>query len=386
VSTRGLARSEASPDVPHVDPVTHTLTGAALSRAGLNRATPLATATLVLAANVPDIDIVVSVSGSYAALAHRRGVTHGPIALLLLPLLVTGLVLAYDRWWRRRRQADRPAARPRPVLVLAFLGTLTHPVLDWMNTYGIRLLMPFTDRWFYGDALFIIDPWVWLLLAAPLVGVYGSTRRGRILWLMLGGLATVLIMAAPQVPLAAQVLWLAAVAALVLAVMRLRLLERTPTERAARVALAAVVVYIGGMVGLDRAARAETRRAAEAAGMDVQRLMVAPAPANPLAADIVVETASHYQLGRFDWTARPRVRFDGAIPLGERTAAVFQTLQLQEVRDFLRWSRFPFVEVTETPTGQRVRFGDARYPGGMRGGLSGIVVDIERDMPARLVP
>src|ERR1043165_1620564 len=40
-----------------MDPLTHTATGLFLSRAGLNRWTPLATPILLLAANAPDIDI-----------------------------------------------------------------------------------------------------------------------------------------------------------------------------------------------------------------------------------------------------------------------------------------------------------------------------------------
>ena len=34
---------------------------------------------------------------------------------------------------------------------------LGQPLLDWLNTYGVRFLMPFDGTWFYGDALFIID-------------------------------------------------------------------------------------------------------------------------------------------------------------------------------------------------------------------------------------
>ena len=39
-----------------MEPVTHLLTGACISRAGLNRTTGLATLTLVLAAEAPDLD------------------------------------------------------------------------------------------------------------------------------------------------------------------------------------------------------------------------------------------------------------------------------------------------------------------------------------------
>ena len=63
--------------------------------------------------------------------------------------------------------AASPGAAPAkagPLFLLALVGTLSHPFLDWLNTYGVRLLMPFSARWFYGDALFIVDPFLWMVL------------------------------------------------------------------------------------------------------------------------------------------------------------------------------------------------------------------------------
>src|SRR4026208_2311305 len=152
-----------------MDPITHTMTGAVMARAGLDRAgkLPLAAPTLMLAANAPDIDIFVMFLGSYAGLAFRRGWTHGPVAMAVLPILLTGLMLAWDRLVRRRgdRGASRAPVAVGPMLLIAFIGVWSHPALDWLNTYGIRLLMPFRGDWFYGDAVFIIDPWLWLLPA-----------------------------------------------------------------------------------------------------------------------------------------------------------------------------------------------------------------------------
>jgi inner membrane protein len=378
-----------------MDPVTHSLTGAVLSRAGLNRATPLATATLVLGANAPDIDGIIMLQGTYAALAARRGLTHGPLALLLLPFVVAGVVLLYDRAWRRRRTPTASASRPLTVLGLAFVGVLTHAPLDWMNTYGIRLLMPFSERWFYGDALFIIDPWIWLLLAAPLVGLAVS-RRGRTAWVLLGIAATLMVLLAPQVPLVARGVWVLAITAIAV---RTAVAWRRPRDHAAadgsgerrgragaavaRVALAGMALYIAGMVAADRLGRRETGRAAAAAGFTVESLMVAPVPANPFAADLVVDSPDEYRLGRLDWLASPRVHWADSIPKGERTPEVLATLQLQQVRDFLRWSRYPYVEQRAVEDGHIVRFGDARYPTGRRGGLSGVVVHVEGSLQAR---
>lgn len=149
-----------------MDNLTHSLVGALFGQMGLKRRTGLAMPTLILAANLPDIDAGCTIYG-LRSLAMRRGLTHGPIALLLLPIVLAALIYGLDRWQARR--GARPRAR-RPVrlgwlLVLSYVGCLSHPALDWLNSYGIRLLEPFSSRWFYGDTLFIIDIWIWAALA-----------------------------------------------------------------------------------------------------------------------------------------------------------------------------------------------------------------------------
>lgn len=155
-----------------MDNLTHSLVGALLSQAGLNKFTGRATATLVIAANLPDIDAFTTFMGT-ESLAIRRGVTHGPIAMLVLPLILWGLVLAYDKW-----RPVKQEVRPWPLLLLAFIGTLSHPALDWLNSYGIRLLEPFSSRWYAADTLFIIDVWLWALLAVTFTLGRLRERRG----------------------------------------------------------------------------------------------------------------------------------------------------------------------------------------------------------------
>ena len=150
-----------------MDNLTHSFAGALLAQMGLKKLSGRATATLVIAANIPDIDAVLSVLGTQS-LALRRGLTHGPIALALLPVLLTGLMLLWNRW----RPAKEPV-RAGPLLLCAIIGTLSHPALDWLNSYGIRLLEPFSSRWYAGDTLFIIDLWIW----ATLIGCWIWSRR-----------------------------------------------------------------------------------------------------------------------------------------------------------------------------------------------------------------
>ena len=162
-----------------MDPVTHTLTGALIGQAGLKRRTGLAMPALIVGANLPDIDVACFLwLDGVEHLAFRRGITHGPIAWVLLPLLLAGALWWFDRWQARR--GKRPEGR-LPVHFgwlygLSFLACLTHPALDWLNVYGIRLLEPFSSRWFYGDVLFIIDVWLWLGLG---FATWFSMRREK---------------------------------------------------------------------------------------------------------------------------------------------------------------------------------------------------------------
>lgn len=161
-----------------MDPVAHALVGGSLAESGLKQRTALGTATLLIAATVPDIDVLAYFDGPYTALWFRRGVTHGVLAWLVFPLLITGVMVAWDRVVRRRggRVPARPVL-PSQIFVLGLIGFATHMVLDLLNTYGIRLLAPFSNTWFYGDTLFIADLWVWAVLGIGIVLGWWRDRK-----------------------------------------------------------------------------------------------------------------------------------------------------------------------------------------------------------------
>jgi inner membrane protein len=143
-----------------VDNLTHTLTGLALSRAGLNRFYGRAALVLMLAANAPDMDVAWSFRGTIGYLEHHRGITHS-IPLLpvvaLLPVLITCAVGRTMRGWKA-------------AWVLSMIGVASHLLLDSTNAYGIRLLLPFSARWFELDLNNIFDFWFWGILLLAWLG------------------------------------------------------------------------------------------------------------------------------------------------------------------------------------------------------------------------
>lgn len=394
-STEGWGRDRArDPGVAAaVDPVTHSLAGASLSAAGLRRATPLATATLVLGANAPDVDILAQLWGPWTALAWRRGLTHGIPALLLLPLLVTGVILAWDRWvrraeWRRGRslpagepRGPLPPARPTSVLGLAALGVWTHSPLDWINNYGMRWFLPFDGRWSYGDAVFILDPWLWLLLGGAVFVHHSRTRWSSAAWGLLAGAMTLLVLLAPGIPTLSRVLWLLGVAGwIAIRLWRPPDPDSPGGRRVARTSLALAALYLLAMVGQDGMQQRVVLAAAEREGLDVEEVMVAPVPANPFAGQVIAVTSGAYHPGELHWLRRPVVRFHD-LPLprpSDSDPRIVAALEDRDVQAYLVWSRFPLFQMEEEGEVWRVRLLDARYIGRGDGALSGPTLTVPK--------
>jgi inner membrane protein len=284
------------------------LSGAAFGEAGLKRRTRFGNATLMIAANLPDLDVLVFAT-DMPSVAFRRGWTHGLIAQALLPIALTAVMMAIGRAFPARGGAT--PLRARWLLVLGYVGVLSHVGLDLLNPYGLRILAPFDWRWFYGDTLFIIDPWLWLALG---VGIWLARRRGA---------------PAP-----------------------------------ARHALLISAVYIVVMVFAARAAREIVIDAwRDARGREPAALMVGPLPVTPFERQVVVDAGAYYETGTFQWLPT-RVTFDAAVvPKNDSDPRVACAREAPHIRGFLVWSRFPFWTLEPAPEGTRVTVGDMRFAG-----------------------
>ena len=291
-----------------MDPLCHTLVGAAFGEAGLKRRTRFGSATLMIAANLPDLDVLVFTT-DVPSVAFRRGWTHGTIGQVLLPVALTAAVWVVSRM--RPARDDRTPLHARSLLLLSYVGVLSHVGLDLLNTYGVRLLMPFDGRWLYGDAVFIIDPWLWVALGA---GVWLARRRD-----------------APA---------------------------------AARRALVVAAIYIAAMSVTARLARdvvLDEWRAGR--GVEPLSVMVGPSPVTPLRRQIIVDAGTHYETGTLDWFPA-RVTFDSdRVPKNDRDPRLAQAREATQIRGFLVWSRFPFWTLEAVPGGTRVTVSDMRFVG-----------------------
>jgi len=148
------------------------LTGACMSRAGLNRKTGLATATLVLAAEASDLDVFYGVRGPVAVLQHHRGWTHSFVAVPVMAGLAVLVVWAWNRLLRKQRLDSNPPVRWGVLYAIALLGPLSHILLDYTTAYGIRMFEPFSYKWYEWDIVSIIEPFMLGVLILGLVLPY----------------------------------------------------------------------------------------------------------------------------------------------------------------------------------------------------------------------
>ena len=265
------------------------------------------------------MDALAYLNGPAADLEWRRGWTHGILALAVLPFLLAGSLLLLSRiksLWQRD-ESTRPVY-PGQLLLLSAIAILTHPILDTLNTYGVRWLMPFSGTWYYGDTLFIVDPWLWVTLG---LGMFYSRRRDQA--------------------------------------------RRPAPDNPARVAIAMVVGYVVLMAGSGAAAREIIRHDLESIfGVPVQQAMAAPMMVNPLVRRFVVEQGEEYRVGRFSWLTDPHV--SPAMETFEKGTAshpaVLAAAETTVGRRFLSWARFPTFTVDMLGPGQYlVHLVDLRY-------------------------
>jgi inner membrane protein len=260
----------------YLDNLTHSLVGATLAELALPAGAPRTMRRTffvagVVAANLPDADLVYTwiTPPPLGSLLHHRGHTHTVVGLVLLGLAMVAVCLLPIV-----RDAIRPVRRRLWALIAVALAS--HLVLDSWNSYGVHPFWPVSSRWFYGDAVFILEPWLWMLLG--IVAVMNTANRGgrAFLGAALAGLVAfgTYVGVIPVVATTALV-----AAALVLAF----ILDRSSPRARAATSLALSAAFVAALFAAREVARGATLAALEpperARVVDV---VLSPHAANPL--------------------------------------------------------------------------------------------------------
>jgi inner membrane protein len=363
-----------------MDNLTHSLVGLTAAKAGLERLSPGAGALCILAANSPDCDVAILLFGDrWTYLHHHRGITHAIVGVALLALLLPLLFYGVDRLWSRFR--GQPAkTKFWGLMLVSVLVTATHPLLDWTNNYGMRFFLPWSPKWYYGDIVYIIDPYLWLLLGGTCFLLSAKTRGGKIIWGTVAAVLTALVVANPRaagLPRFFVVFWILAIAILV--VLFVLGVGRRCGSKLAYSALWMVAFYwlILSFVHGNAVGKADeffhiTFMPKEET---LSRYAVMPTLANPFRWDCVFETdrATYrftIEVMSDDNSPPPRViRYEK--PTGALAEAMNEVSTDRPVQIFLGFARFPVAKLADPncTTETLLQLADLRYtePGSRRG-------------------
>ncbi len=378
-----------------MDNLTHSLVGLAAAKAGLEKLSPRATTLCILAANAPDADIVTLIFGRWTFLHHHRGITHSIVGAFALAVTLPLIFYFADLLIARARKRA-PNIRLPGLLLASFIATATHPLLDWTNNYGVRFLLPWNPRWFYGDFVFIVDPFLWIVLGGAAFLLTSKTRKHVIVWIVIALVPSYLVLVAPTGPtrLASEtllrLLWI--VALIVLVTLYRRKIGGRTGHRIAVAALAIVTVYCAGLAVIHAVAlRQAERQAVNIAKQNAEQIVevaAMPTLANPTVWVCMLETDRATYRFKLSLLHGPPDTLE--IIRYERPEGLSAELVAQAARDgrsqvFLGFARFPVVGVVgeDCATQTLVQFADLRYtePGKQRGTFS---LDVPVDCPTRI--
>jgi inner membrane protein len=290
-----------------VDNITHSLVGVALAdltmgRRGTKAQRPLFVGAGIIAANLPDIDLVYSgiTPAPIGYLLHHRGHTHTIVGLVALAIV---LVFAYRFLPSVRKM--RLTGQVRFWLLIA-IALASHLLLDTLNSYGVHPFYPFDNTWYFGDTVFILEPALWLVLGVA-AAWNGRTRTARLAAALPLAILLCTLASTGEIPLESLVGL--AIGGVLFAAMTFGL---SPSIRAAA-ALAVFVLIVAGFAGASRLAR---RAALEALAPELHGhivdVILTPNAASPLCWAVIAievrEAAGEYVLWRGTLSLKPAWR------------------------------------------------------------------------------
>ena len=288
-----------------MDNVTHTLVGALLGETAARYAPSLADprqrkvrrtlfmTVMIAGSNLPDSDLLYSFGSGdkLRYLLEHRGHTH----TLVGALLGSALMLVACRLWQRWRRTPLQPRDQATLGALAVLAPLLHIAMDACNSYGVHPWWPFDNRWLYGDSVFIVEPLLWAVTAAPLAFLLQSRiARGVMVLVLLTGLYLALVtgMATRD-----SIVGYGALTTIMLAV---GWKTRPRMVLGVAIAVCVAIVAVFAMASRDASARLDAYADAHIPRWKTLDRVLTPMPMNPLCWDVILvqEDNDRYALRR----------------------------------------------------------------------------------------
>jgi inner membrane protein len=342
-----------------MEPITQVLASVALARCGFRRVTPLALPIIVTAGLAPDLDWISVFGGARVFLEAHRTAADSLVGIVVLAAVIAAAFIPIGRRAgmiarKNRAETSLPAGRQAtaptdhttkplrfvPAFIAALAGGGLHLLLDLTNSYGVKLLWPFSARWFAWDLTASLDPWILFLLLAGLL----MPALFRMITEEIGAKS-----------------------------------KRTAVDRGAVAALALVAVFCSGRFVLHQravallAAREYHGEAANAAG-------AFPQSSSPLAWSGVVDTDD--TMNEVEVSFAPGAMFDPESARVLYKAEASPALDAAQRSDvgmaFLRFARFPLARVQPSGDGYRIVLRDLRFDTGPRADRT-VVAQIDVD-------
>jgi inner membrane protein len=358
-----------------MDNLAHALVGAALGRAVAHGRVRQAALIGAVAANAPDwTEFLIGFRGrriDYYSM--HRGITHSLLGAAVEIAALTLVIGLGAMWWARRRGTPAPPPPPHEGggeggpqwrwLALCIGATvLSHLIMDWQGSYGLRPFLPWSGRWYYGDWVAIVDPFYWLV---PLIALAWGARRHWQPALLYGAIAAfaTFVLLSHLTEVAA---WVSVAFAGMLLVAAIGWTRHwagpVESRRASAVAVLLLCLYSAASGLVSHAAKATVERTAVARFGPGARWAALTVTGRPFSWEPIYASAD--SVAGDDW----------AVARHLSDPRVQSALQTTDGRAMGQFARFLVAEVDPGPAGTVVVLRDARYA--RRGRIGWAVVAI----------
>lgn len=376
-----------------MDPITHGIAGALIGKAffaNRNSARPsqsikfastarVAIFAATLGAVFPDVDIFVDeFSHDPLAIArYHRGFTHSFVGLPIFAVALAAMTRAFFLWYAKRSGYEE---RTSPSFAFLFAiyaaGIASHIFLDGFTSFGTRMLNPFSEDRVAWDFLFIIDFVLTALLSVPQLAAWVHRQsknagvRATTMWVFLTA-STLAVWTLARATgfsfhLRAVVIASGFFAAVLFVPMWRGFGARIPRARWCQAGFCLSCVYIAACGFAHHAALSRVRAFASRQHLSVENIAAMPLPISFLRWSGLILTSDGVYQSTFCLrdSANPAFQFFANSPQNRFTQ---KAAQLDPVRTFLWFARFPVMDFSSVDDRNLVEYRDFRFFSGARG-------------------